>query len=118
MLNGAGDTDSEIEFGRDRLAGAANLALHGQPAVIADGPRRSKLAAKRCGEFFHHGQVVLFLDTAAYGDDDRGGAEIDGLRCLAEGLLGLIANSARVDLRREGFDAGVAGLKRFRAEGA
>src|SRR6185312_15850477 len=37
VLNGAADADSEIELGRNGLAGAADLPVHGKPAGVADG---------------------------------------------------------------------------------
>ena len=39
MLDGSADADGEVEFGCDGLAGAADLALHGEPAIVTDGTR-------------------------------------------------------------------------------
>src|SRR5215469_16017095 len=36
VLDGSGDADGEIELRGDGLAGGADLALHGEPAVVAD----------------------------------------------------------------------------------
>ncbi len=47
VLDGPADAERHVELGRNRLAGAANLALQRQPSVIADGPRCRKLAAQR-----------------------------------------------------------------------
>src|ERR1051325_400613 len=46
MLNGAADAKREVEFRRNGLAGAANLALHGEPAFVADGARGSNFRAE------------------------------------------------------------------------
>src|SRR5579862_316109 len=45
MLNGAADSQREVELGRDGLAGAADLALHGEPAFVADRTRGADFAA-------------------------------------------------------------------------
>src|ERR1700751_5375308 len=37
MLDSAADSQREIELGRDGLARAADLALHREPAFVADG---------------------------------------------------------------------------------
>src|SRR5207302_9373880 len=37
VLDGAADAERQIKLGSDGLAGAADLAVHGQPAGIADG---------------------------------------------------------------------------------
>ena len=58
VLDGSGDADGEVELGRDGLAGAADLALHGQPAVIADGARGGQLRAECGGQILHEGHVV------------------------------------------------------------
>ena len=70
MLDGSGDADGEIELGRDGLAGAADLALHGKPAVVADGARGGEFGAERLGELLDERDVLLLADAAADGDDD------------------------------------------------
>src|SRR6266705_7204181 len=45
MLNGAADAERKIELRRDSLAVTSNLAVHGKPAFIADGPGRGDFAA-------------------------------------------------------------------------
>src|SRR5258707_6632748 len=45
VLNGAADSERQVQFWRDGLAGAADLALHWQPAFIANRPRSSNLRA-------------------------------------------------------------------------
>ena len=79
---------------------AADLALDGQPAVVADGAGCGEFGAERCSEILDEGEIALFLDAAAHGNDHLRGAEVDGLRGAAEGLAGFGA-----DLR--GFDGRV-----------
>ena len=43
VLDGSADAEGQIELGGDGLAGAANLAVEGQPAVIADGSARLRV---------------------------------------------------------------------------
>ena len=50
VLDGAGDAERDVELRRHGLAGAADLALHRQPAVVADRPRRGELGAQRLGQ--------------------------------------------------------------------
>src|SRR6476660_6015406 len=46
MLDRAGNADCDVHLGRNRLSGTADLAFHGEPAVIADGPRCGQLGAE------------------------------------------------------------------------
>src|SRR5579864_7834793 len=39
VLDGSGNAHREVELGRNSLSGTADLALHGKPAVVADGTR-------------------------------------------------------------------------------
>ena len=50
VLNRARDAERDVQLRRHRLARAADLALHRQPAVVADRPRRRELGAERLGE--------------------------------------------------------------------
>ena len=50
VLDGAADAQRQVELGRDGLAGGADLAVHGQPAGIADRTRRRNLSAQRFGQ--------------------------------------------------------------------
>ena len=104
MLDGAADAKREIEFGCDRLAGRANLALHGQPAVVADGTRSGKLTAERFGELLRHLQILLLLDAAAHGDDDLGLRKVHRLLGFLERFFRLRANHAIGDLRLHGLN--------------
>ena len=59
VLNRAGDADGDVDLGRHRLAGAADLPLHGKPSRVADRPRRGQFGAERLGQLFHHRNVGL-----------------------------------------------------------
>src|SRR5882724_12957387 len=72
VLNGATDAESEIKFWRNGLAGAADLAFHGEPAFIANGAGRGDLAAESFGESFSLGNIFGGFDAAANGHDERG----------------------------------------------
>ena len=72
VLDGAGDAERDVELRRDRLARAADLALHRQPAGVADRPRRGELGAERLGELLRDRHVFLSLDAAADRDDALG----------------------------------------------
>src|SRR5580693_4421218 len=65
VLDGAADAEREIEFWRDGLAGAADLALHRKPAFVADRARRSDLSAERFGDGFGLRNIFGRLDAAA-----------------------------------------------------
>ena len=106
VLDGAGDADGEVYLGRDGLAGTADLALHGEPAVVADRARGGEFGSKNLRQFFDNGQIVFFLDTATDGDDEFGGAQIDGALGFAERLIRLAADLGGVELRGECFDGG------------
>src|SRR5271170_451975 len=45
MLDGAGNSHGQINFGRYGLPGAAHLALHRQPAAVTDGARSREFGA-------------------------------------------------------------------------
>src|SRR2546430_14823879 len=77
MLNGAADAKREIEFWRDGLAGAANLALHGKPAFIANGARRGNFRAKSFRKRFRLRNVFGSFDAAADGNNERRLSEVD-----------------------------------------
>src|SRR5258707_2890741 len=112
MLDGAADADSQVKFGRNRLAGAADLAVHGQPAGIAYGTRRGNLSAQRVRERLGQLDVLLFFDAAAHGDNNLGLGKIDGLLGFLERIFGLVADHTVGDLRVHRLDwgGGRAGL--------
>ena len=116
VLNGARDAERDIQLGRDGLARAANLALHRQPAVVADRPRRGELGAKRLGELLGDRDVLLRLDAAAHRDDALGLRQIDGLLGFLERRFGLLAQLRLVDVHRRGGHA--AGAMPFFAASA
>src|SRR5271170_4231222 len=93
MLDGSAYAERDVEFRCDRLAGAADLAIEREPAVVADGARGSNFSAKRLGERLGDGEVFLLLDAASDGDDDLSLAKIDG-------LLGFLEDFVRRDSRR------------------
>ena len=86
--------DRDVQFGRDGLAGAAHLPLHGQPAVVADGARGCDFGAESRSKVLHEGEILGFLDAAAHSDNQRRGAQVDGLGGPAERLTRLGANRA------------------------
>ena len=92
VLDGAADTEREIEFWGDSLAGAADLALHGEPAFVADGTRGRDFSAEGFGEGFGLGDVFGGFDAAADGDDDGGLREVDGGFGFLEKIEGLGAD--------------------------
>ncbi len=108
VLNGAADAEREIKLGRDRLARRADLAVHGEPAGVADGARGRQFAAERLGELLGHLDVFLLFDAAADGDDDFGLREIDGLLGFLEDFLRLVANDAIGNFDADGFDRSCA----------
>src|SRR6476646_10596955 len=97
MLDGAGDAEREIELRGDGLAAAADLALHRQPAGVADGTRGGEFRMQRLGELLRDGDLVLLLDAAADRDDALGLGEIDRLARFLKRRLGLLADRRRVD---------------------
>src|SRR5215467_4409328 len=78
MLDGAGDAESEIEFGCDGLAGAADLALHGQPSLVADRTGRRNFGAQSLGDGLGLRDIFRRLNAATDGDDERSLGQIDG----------------------------------------
>jgi hypothetical protein len=54
------------------------LALHGEPAFVADGARGGDFSAEGFGESFGLGNIFRCFDAAADGDDDGGLREVDG----------------------------------------
>src|ERR1700678_4020115 len=92
VLDGATDAESEVELGRDGLAGAADLAIHGEPAFVADRARGAEFAAHGFGQFFSERNIFRRLDAAADADKDWALREVDGLLGFAEKLAGLGAN--------------------------
>src|SRR5713101_4800836 len=67
VLNRAADAERKIELRRDGLAGAADLAVHGKPAFIADGPGRGDFAANGFSELLGQRNIFGRLDAASDG---------------------------------------------------
>ncbi len=84
VLDGSADSQREIQFRRDRLAGAADLAVHGQPAFIADRTRSRQFAAEQFGQFFRQRNIFRRLDAASDGHQDRRLRKVHGLLGFAE----------------------------------
>src|SRR3954454_20373591 len=59
MLDRARDPERDVELRRDGLPGAADLAIHRQPAGVADRPGRGDLRAHRLGQLLRQLQVLL-----------------------------------------------------------
>ena len=118
VLDGAADSYSEIELGGDGLAGTADLALHGEPAVVADGAGGGELGSEGVGELLDDGDVVGVFDAAADADDERSSPEVDGLRAAAEGRAGGGSDLGGLDLRLEWQDGGLSRLGEIDAEGS
>ena len=98
VLDRAGDAEREVQLRRDRLAGAADLPLHRQPAGVADRARRRELGAERLGELLRDGDVLLLLDAAADRDDALGLRQIDRLLRFLERRFRLLTDRRRVDV--------------------
>src|SRR5262249_41052778 len=77
MLDCAADTQRKIKFRGDGLAGAADLALHGEPAFVADGTRGGNFRAQSLGDGFCLGNVFRSLDATTDSDDERGLGEVN-----------------------------------------
>jgi hypothetical protein len=78
MLNGAGDTDREVELRSDDAAGLTDLELGRRVARIAGRSAGADGRAEEAGEGVEHLGELLLERTAA-GDDDLGLAEIGTL---------------------------------------
>src|SRR5450432_84537 len=91
VLNSPADPERKIQLGRNGLAGGADLAVHGEPAVVADGAGGGEFSAEGGGELLGEVDVFLFLDAAAHGDDDFGLGEVDSLFGFLEPVFRVIA---------------------------
>src|SRR3954468_21816255 len=100
MLDRAGDAERDVELGRHGLPRAADLAIHRQPAGVADRTRGRDLGAHRLRELLRELQVLLPLDAAPNRDDAFGLREIDRLLRFLERRFGLLADPGCVDRDR------------------
>ena len=105
MLNGAGDAHRQVQLGRYRLAGTADLALHGKPAGVADGPGRGQFATQRIGQPLHQGDIVGLFNSTPHGHDDLGGGQIHRALRFAEQIPRRGANLRGRDLGPHHLDA-------------
>ena len=118
VLNRSRDADGEIELWRDSLAGAADLALDGQPAVVADGARCSDFGTECRGQILNDRKIVCFLDAAAHGDDIC--AEPRSTVCAdsRKGSPGLVRICAASMVGVNVVTSAACGLSGLRAKGA
>ena len=99
VLDGAGDADRDVQLRRDGLAGAADLALHGQPPRIADGTRRRELRAERRRELLRRARSLLALDPAADRHDALRLRQVDRSLRLLKRRVRLLPDRGRIDGR-------------------
>src|SRR5262245_28781386 len=110
VLDRAGDADRQVELRRDGLSRRPDLAVHRQPFVVADRARGGQFGAERRGELLDDLGVLLFLDPAPHGDDQRRLRQVDGGLGLFEPLFGLLADEVGVEIGRQGLDRGLTGF--------
>ena len=110
MLDGAGDADGKVELGRDGLAGAADLALDGKPAVVADGTGCGEFCAECGGEVLDERKIVCSLmprPTATMMAAEPRSTVWAAPRKGSSGLVRMAVASSgvkRYHLRRAGFE--------------
>ena len=104
MLNGSADAEREIQFGCNRLTGRSNLAVHGQPARIADGTRGRNLATESFGELLGNFDILLLFYAATDSDDNFGLGKINCLLCFFENLVRFVADDVFWDLHINRLD--------------
>ena len=87
VLDGTGDTQSNIDLGMHGLTGLTDLMVSGHPACIGDGTGSTHNAAAQSGSQLLsqlNALVDILADATANGDDDVGADQIDQ---LLSGLL-------------------------------
>src|SRR4029077_17331021 len=82
VLNGAADTEGQVQLRRYGLAGAADLALHGEPAFVADWPRGRDFSAESFRKSLSLRNIFRRLDATADRDDQRRLCQIDSGFCF------------------------------------
>src|SRR2546429_1407332 len=95
VLNRAADSQGQIEFRRDGLAGAADLALHGEPAFVANGTRCGDFTTQRFRERYGLWNILGRLDAAADGNYERRLRQVHGGFRFLEEIERLGANLRR-----------------------
>src|SRR5262245_18419133 len=118
MLDRAADAEREIQFRRNGLAGTANLALHGEPAFVANRTRGRELRAHGPGQCFGLSYVFRDLDAAADGNDERRLGEVDGGFRFLEKFERLGADIAGIQIHRCVVNRGFAAWMRSKLIGA
>src|SRR5258708_14986998 len=106
VLNRAADAEREIQLGCNRLAGGTDLAVHGMPAIVADGTRGGEIGAECVGQLLGDFDVFLFFDAAAYGHDHFGLGEVDGLLGFFKYFLRHVSHHAVGDIDFYRFNRG------------
>ena len=80
MLDGTGDPASNIQLGRDGLAGLADLVRVRDPAGVDSGTGSADRGAQRISQRLDVGlKAFRTTDAAAAGNDDVGAFQIDDL---------------------------------------
>src|SRR6516165_9481562 len=121
VLDRAADAEREIKLWGDGLAGAADLALHGDPAFITNGTRSGDFRAKGFRKCLRLRDIFRRLDAAANGDDERRLREVYGGFGFLEKLKRLGANLCGAQRDRDGVHGSFARRmrgKQVRAESA
>src|SRR5919201_1777812 len=77
VLDGAGDARGEVELGRHRLAGLADLAGVGEPARVHNGARRGDRATEGAGQLLELLEALGLAEAAAAGDEHLGVLDVD-----------------------------------------
>src|ERR1700735_395300 len=103
VLDCSADSEREIKFGCDGLSRAADLAVHGEPAFVANGARGANFSADEFGEFFDHGDIFRSFDAAADRNQNGSLCEVDGLFRFAEKLQRLCSDLFRLQINGDGF---------------
>src|ERR1035437_6706320 len=101
MLERTADATCHVNLGLDRLAGRADLAGFRQPFGVDHGPGATHCRAQRVGQLLGDGDVVLFLDATADGNQNGVLRNFDVARLSDDGLE--IAPSSRQNADARGL---------------
>src|SRR5438552_6895514 len=103
MLNRSADPECQIELGRNRLTRRPDLAVHGQPARVADEPRCRKLSTQNFRKPLGNLDILLFFNSTPDSDDNFSLRKINRLLGFLEDLVRFIANDVVANLHVDGF---------------
>src|ERR1035438_5779478 len=103
VLNRTANSQREIQLRCNRLSRRSNLAIHRQPAGIANRPRGRDLAAQRVGQLLGKFDVLLLFDTTADSNNNRRLGKVNCLFGFFERGLGLIAHGTVGHFEIDGF---------------